>query len=193
MKSLCTDLTQYSKETAEFLSVAPAPFPWRIPWLGCLSLLFHGEAVNKSMSSGLCPSGKASVPYSDHSLPSQRDKASLPPLSTLLVSRLSPLSREGSPHQGAEEGTWSGSCGLKMKWEWVNCAVRAMLKDDSSVQMSAAALRRGSPRKSIPQAVHRLTVGNWRNMTDLHNSLGRKTFNLRKIRSSQLPLTRAPV
>lgn len=115
------------------------------------------------------------------------------PLHILLVSRLSHLSREGSPHQGARKETWSGSFGLKMRWEWVNCAVRVMLKDDSSMQKATAALGMGSPRKSIPKQCTgwRLeTEGMWRICT---TPLIEKTFNLRKIRLSQLPLTRVPV
>lgn len=114
-------------------------------------------------------------------------------LSHILLLSVSHLSREGSPHQGAEKETWSGSFGLKMRWEWVKCAVRLTLKDYSSVQKATAALCTGSPRKSIPEQCPgwRLeTEGTWRICTTPSME---KTFNLRKIRLSQLPLTRVPV
>lgn len=113
-------------------------------------------------------------------------------LHILLISWLSLLSREGSLQQGAEE-TWSGSFSLKMRWEWVNCAVRVMLKDYNSVQKATAALCMGSPRKSIPEQCPGWwleTEGTWRICTTPSIEI---TFNLRKIRLSQSPLTRVPV
>lgn len=115
------------------------------------------------------------------------------PSHVLLVSGLSHLSREGSPHQGAVKEPWSGSFGLKMRWEWVNCAVRVMLKDDSSMQKATAALFMASPRKSIPEQCTGWwleTEGTWRICTAPSIE---KTFNLRKIRLSQSPLTRVPL
>lgn len=161
--------------------------------VGALSHYCRGEAFNKSERTGLHPSGKASVPsQSDPSLDSQMGE-SLIALTHPPALSVPHLSREGSPHQGAEKETWAGSFGLKMRWEWVNCAVRLMLKDYSSVQRAAAALCTGSPRKSIPEQClgWRLeTEGTWRICTTPSME---KTFNLRKIRLSQLPLTRVPV
>lgn len=136
--------------TVEFIFAAPTRLPWRA-WQGLWAFTSMGRHLtNQWELASILQERHQSLLIVTTAWTDRWVKASLP-LHILPVSLLSHLSREGSPRQGAEKETWSGSFGLKMRWEWVNCAVRVVLKDDSSMQKATAALCMGTAKKSIPE------------------------------------------